>query len=91
MLLLKHLYQWSYQQTEDEVDQNLVLRWFCRLYWAEVPDDTTLIRWANTLRPETLHAPGRPRGAVGDTGQGDEGAQAANVSHLRANEHSPSH
>ncbi len=56
MLILKHLYQWSYQQTEDEVDQNLILRWFCRLSWAAVPDDTTLIRWANTLRPETLHA-----------------------------------
>ncbi len=56
MLLLKHLYAWSYQETEDEVDQNLILRWFCRLYWAPVPDDTTLIRWANTLRPETLHA-----------------------------------
>jgi len=56
MLILKHLYQWSYQETEDEVDQNLILRWFCRVYWAEVPDDTTLIRWANTLRPETLHA-----------------------------------
>ncbi len=56
MLILKHLHQWSYQETEDEVDQNLILRWFCRLYWAPVPDDTTLIRWANTLRPETLHA-----------------------------------
>jgi IS5 family transposase len=56
MLLLKHLYAWSYQETEDEVDQNLILRWFCRLYWAAVPDDTTLIRWANTLKPETLHA-----------------------------------
>ncbi len=56
MLILKHLHQWSYQETEDEVDQNLILRWFCRLYWAPVPDDTTLLRWANTLRPETLHA-----------------------------------
>ncbi len=56
MLILKHLYQWSYQETEEQVDQNLILRWFCRLYWAPVPDDTTLLRWANTLRPETLHA-----------------------------------
>src|SRR5437773_137855 len=23
---------------------------------APVPDDTTLLRWANTLRPQTLHA-----------------------------------
>ena len=56
MLMLKHLYQWSYQETEDQVDQNLILRWFCRLYWAPVPDDTTLIRWAQLIRPETLHA-----------------------------------
>jgi IS5 family transposase len=25
------------------------------VYWADVPDETTLIRWANTLRLETLH------------------------------------
>src|SRR6266496_6035735 len=55
MLILKHLYQWSYQETEEQVDQNLILRWFCRLYWAPVPDDTTLLRWANTLQPQTLH------------------------------------
>lgn len=56
LLIVKHLHQWSYQETEEQVDQNLILRWFCRLYWAPVPDDTTLIRWANILRPETLHA-----------------------------------
>src|SRR5205807_2786567 len=56
MLIVKHLHQWSYQETEEQVDQNLILRWFCRLYWAPVPDDTTLIRWANTLQPETVHA-----------------------------------
>jgi IS5 family transposase len=55
MLLLKHLFGWSYQETEDRVDESLVLRWFCRLFWEPTPDDTTLIRWANTLRPETLH------------------------------------
>jgi transposase, IS5 family len=44
MLIVKHLHQWSYQETEEQVDQNLILRWFCRLYWASVPDDTTLIR-----------------------------------------------
>jgi len=56
MLIVKHLHGWSYQETEEQVDQNLILRWFCRLYWADVPDDSTLIRWANTLQPETLHA-----------------------------------
>src|SRR5205814_230422 len=56
MLLLKHLFGWSYQETEDRVDESLVLRWFCRLFWEPTPDETTLIRWANTLHPETLHA-----------------------------------
>jgi len=55
MLIVKHLHQWSYQETEEQVDQNLILRWFCRLYWAPVPDESTLVRWANTLQPETLH------------------------------------
>jgi IS5 family transposase len=53
-LLLKHLLGWSYQETEERVDESLVLRWFCRLFWEPTPDDTTLIGWANTLRPETL-------------------------------------
>lgn len=55
MLLLKHLYSWSYQETENRVDESLVLRWFSRLYWKAAPDDTTLIRWARTLQAETLH------------------------------------
>jgi transposase, IS5 family len=55
MLLLKHLFGWSYQETEDRVDESLVLRWFCRLFWEATPDDTTLIRWTHTLQPETLH------------------------------------
>src|SRR5581483_9831503 len=44
MLLLKHLHGWSFQETEDQVDQNVILRWFCRLSWQETPDGTTLIR-----------------------------------------------
>ncbi len=46
MLIVKHLHQWSYQETEEQVDQNLILRWFCRLYWAEVPDESTLVHWS---------------------------------------------
>src|SRR5216684_4716151 len=37
MLLLKHLYQWSYKETEDRVDESLVLRWFSRLFWEPTP------------------------------------------------------
>src|SRR5947209_14667048 len=56
MLICKHLYQWSYRETEERVGDSLVLRWFCRVYFETVPDETTLLRWLHTLHPETLHA-----------------------------------
>jgi IS5 family transposase len=55
MLVVKHLYGWSYEQTERWVADSLVLRQFCRVYAERVPDDTTLIRWANLIQPATLH------------------------------------
>src|SRR5260370_19470655 len=54
MLVVKHLYGWSYEQTEEWVKDSLVLRQFCRVYLEKVPDDTTLIRWANLIQPTTL-------------------------------------
>src|SRR5438105_4298487 len=33
MLVIKHLYGWSYEQTEQWVSDSLVLRDFCRIYW----------------------------------------------------------
>jgi IS5 family transposase len=54
MLVVKRLYQWSYEQTEHFVGDSLVLRQFCRVYWAPVPDDTTLLRWAQFPGPATL-------------------------------------
>jgi transposase, IS5 family len=56
LLVVRHLYGWSYQETEERVADSLVLRWFCRVYFRRVPDDTTLLRWAQTIQPETLHA-----------------------------------
>jgi transposase, IS5 family len=56
MLVVKHLYGWSYEQTEQWVNDSLVLRQFCRVYLEKVPEDTTLIRWANLIQPETLQA-----------------------------------
>jgi IS5 family transposase len=56
MLAVKHLYNLSYEQTEHQVRDSLVLRQFCRVYFEQVPDDTTLLRWANQLQPETLVA-----------------------------------
>jgi IS5 family transposase len=55
MLVAKHLYHWSYEEVEGFVADSITLRQFCRVYWHAVPDDTTLIRWADQIRPETLH------------------------------------
>ena len=56
MLTVKRLYGWSYQETENRVRDSLVLRQFCRVYLEGVPEDTTLIRWAGQVQPETLEA-----------------------------------
>jgi IS5 family transposase len=56
MLTIKQLYGLSYAQTEYQVRDSLVLRQFCRVYFEDVPDDTTLIRWANLIAAETLVA-----------------------------------
>ena len=54
MLIVKRLYGYSYEETEREVSDSLILRQFCRIYLNVVPDDTTLIRWANLIQAETL-------------------------------------
>jgi IS5 family transposase len=54
MLVVKRLYGFSYEQTEYFVAESLVLRQFCRLGLERAPDDTTLIRWANLLTPQTV-------------------------------------
>jgi transposase, IS5 family len=55
LLVVQHLYTWSYAQTEHFVGDSLVLRQFCRLGLDPVPHHTTLMRWANLLQPETMH------------------------------------
>jgi IS5 family transposase len=54
MLVAKRLYRWSYAETEHFVSDSLVLRQFCRVYLQPVPDDTTLLRWAQLIGPTTL-------------------------------------
>ncbi len=56
MLVVMRLYGWSYEQTEYFVNDSLVLRQFGRVYLEKVPDDTVLIRWANTIGPVTVQA-----------------------------------
>src|SRR3979490_388471 len=55
LLVIQHLYDWSYAQTEHFAGDSLVLRQFCRLGLDPVPHHTTLMRWANLLQPETMH------------------------------------
>ena len=56
MLAVRHLFNWSYEVTEQEVSDSLVLRQFCRAYFQAVPDHTTLCKWARLIQPETLAA-----------------------------------
>ena len=56
MLVVKHLYNLSYEKTEKAVKDSLVLRRFCRVYFENVPDDTTLIRWSHQIKSETLRS-----------------------------------
>jgi IS5 family transposase len=55
LLIVKHLYGRSYAEVEQFVNDSVVLRQFCRLYLEPMPDHTTLLRWANCIRPATLH------------------------------------
>jgi IS5 family transposase len=56
LLVVQHLYGWSSQETVQRVADALVLRWFCRVSFRRTPDATTVLRWARTVRPTTLHA-----------------------------------
>jgi len=54
MLVVKRLYQYSYEETERVVSDSLTLRQFCRLYLNGAPDSKTIMRWNNLLCGETL-------------------------------------
>src|SRR5260370_6596427 len=56
LLVVQHLFAWSYAETVERVADSLVLRWFCRVYFQCVPTKATLLRWAQTIRPATLQA-----------------------------------
>ena len=49
MLVLKHQYDWSFDECEREVRGSLVYRAFCRIDGERVPDAKTLIRLAHLL------------------------------------------
>ncbi|HUJ81742.1 MAG TPA: ISNCY family transposase [Candidatus Acidoferrales bacterium] len=52
LLVLKHLYDWSFAECVREVRGSLIYRAFCRIDCEPVPDDKTLIRLAQALGPE---------------------------------------
>ncbi|SRR5712691_2457138 len=52
VLLVKHLYQWSEQETAEQVQDSLTLRWFCRLSTQPGPTITS-VRWAADQVPTT--------------------------------------
>ena len=54
MLVLKHLFDWSYDDLEREVRANLVYRAFTRIDADEVPDAKTILKIARVLGPETV-------------------------------------
>src|SRR5712671_8171927 len=54
MLVLKHLYDWSFEECEREVRGGLVYRAFCRIDGERVPDAKTLIRLAPLLDEAVL-------------------------------------
>jgi IS5 family transposase len=54
MLILKHLFDWSYDDLEREVRANLVYRAFTRIDAGEVPDAKTILKIAQALGPEVI-------------------------------------
>jgi IS5 family transposase len=54
MLVLKHLYDWSFDECEREVRGSLVYRAFCRIDCEKVPDAKTLIRLSGAVGGEVL-------------------------------------
>jgi IS5 family transposase len=54
LLVLKHLFDWSYDDLEREVRANLVYRAFTRIDADEVPDAKTILKIAQVLGPEAV-------------------------------------
>ena len=54
MLVLKHLRSISYEKTIKAVNESVILRQFCRVYFNPLPTKSTLLRWSNLIKAETL-------------------------------------
>src|SRR6266704_6358568 len=54
LLILKHPFDWSYDDMEREVRANLVYRMFTRIDAGDVPDAKTILKIAKALGPDVL-------------------------------------
>src|SRR5882672_3964977 len=54
MLILKHLFDWSYDDLEREVRANLVYRMFTRIDAGDVPDAKTILKIARALGSDVV-------------------------------------
>jgi len=54
LLLVKYLYTWSEQETVEQVEDSLVLRWFCRLQMRPAPPESLVSRAARQVSPAVL-------------------------------------
>lgn len=54
ILILKHMMDWTYCETEREVATNFLYRRFTRIGMGKVPDEKTLIRLARAIGAETI-------------------------------------
>jgi IS5 family transposase len=54
LLILKHLFDWSYNDMEREVRAILVYRMFTRIDAGEVPDAKTILKIARALGPDVI-------------------------------------
>src|ERR1700704_6685770 len=54
LLILKHLFDWSYDEMEREVRANLVYRMFTRIDAGDVPDAKTILKIAKALGPDVI-------------------------------------
>src|SRR5580765_5320155 len=54
MLILKHLFDWSYDDLEQEVRANLVYRAFTRIDAGDVPHAKTILKIARALGPDVI-------------------------------------
>lgn len=56
VLLVKYLYDWSKQQIVEQVQDSLVLRWFCRLGMQSAPPANSVGRGADQVSGTALEA-----------------------------------